>query len=218
MNSAASFAKDISISTSRMTVGENLYSELLTSILNGRFEPGERINDVALARELGISRTPVREALQRLRTLGVVEAEPNRFTRVAVITPEQVRDNWLVWDALLRGILYETGAKVPARIVKAAKQQATAFQKAAKSNDRKKAAQANIDLFNALTESSNNQYLRQAILSAQYLVRLGSPELPESVNADELSKAHDALVGALTSGGMKDATSALDRVRAALTT
>ncbi len=217
MSSTGSFAKDISISTSRMTVGENLYAELLTSILNGRVEPGERTNDVALARELGISRTPVREALQRLRSIGVVEAEPNRFTRVAIISPEQVRDNWLVWDALLRGIIHETGAKVPARILKAAKQQATAFQKAAKSNDRKKAALANIELFNALTEASNNQPLRQAILSAQYLVRLGSAELPEDVSTDELTKGHDALLDALNSGDIKAATAGLDRIRAALT-
>jgi len=216
MSSLESIAKDINISTSRMTVGENLYGELLTSILNGRFEPGERINDVALARDLGISRTPVREALQRLRTLGVVEAEPNRFTRVAIISPEQVRDNWLVWDALIRGILHETGGKIPARLLKAAKQQATAFQKAATASDRKKAARANIDLFAALTEASNNQALRQAILGAQYLVRLGSRELPETVDTDELTKGHDAFLGALNSGDVAAATAGLDRVRDAL--
>lgn len=212
-----SLARDISISTSRMTVGENLYTELLDAILSGKFEPGERINDVALARELGISRTPVREALQKLRTLGVVEAEPNRFTRVAVISPEQVRDNWLVWNALLRGLVYETNGKTPAKVLRAVKQEAATFQKAIKSNDSKKAAIANVDFFAALTDASNNGPLRQAIASAQHLVRLGSPSLAESIDAEALGKAHDALIAALDAGNADQANIALDSARAALT-
>lgn len=200
-----------------MTVGENLYTELLDAILSGKFEPGERINDVALARELGISRTPVREALQKLRTLGVVEAEPNRFTRVAVISPEQVRDNWLVWDALLRGVIRETGGKVPSKVLRAAKQEAANFQKAVKANDSLKAARANLDLFAALTEISNNAPLRQAIVSAQHIVRLGSSTgLAENVDTTALGKAHNALLAALEAGDAGQANAALDDIRGVL--
>jgi DNA-binding GntR family transcriptional regulator len=209
-----SLSKNINISTSRPTVGDALYGELLTAILNGKFASGERINDVALARELGISRTPVREALQRLKSLGVIEAEPNRFTRVAVISPLQTREYWLVYDALLRGLLKEIDGKVPAKALRTIKSQAKTFQTAAKGSDTAKAARANIELFAALTELSNNPALRQALESAQHIVQLGSPELFETVDLSALATAHEQLVDALENGKAKKAVDALDAVTA----
>ncbi|MDR5699964.1 GntR family transcriptional regulator [Agromyces aerolatus] len=213
---AASLAKNISISTSRQTVGENLFAELLTAILNGRFEPGERINDVALARELGISRTPVREALQRLRTLGIVEAEPNRFTRVAVISPEQVAENWIVILALARAVLVELDGKTPAKALKSVKAEAAAFEKANKSNNAEAAARANVGFFAALTDLSSNRALREASEGAQYLVRLGSRELEPGTDAAGLVKLHSSLVDVLSSSDLKAADKALDQARAIL--
>src|SRR5262249_56198124 len=48
------------------------------AILDGRLPPGQRLKEEELARELGISRTPVREALLVLQTEGLVDAAPNR--------------------------------------------------------------------------------------------------------------------------------------------
>jgi len=214
---AASLAKNISISTSRQTVGENLFAELLTAILNGRFEPGERINDVALARELGISRTPVREALQRLRTLGIVEAEPNRFTRVAVISPEQVAENWVVILALTRAVLVELDGKTSAKALKSVKAEAAAFEKALKTNNMAAAARANASFFTALTELSANRALREASEGAQYLVRLGTKELASGTDAAGLTRVHSALVDALSSTDLKAADRALDQAHTTLT-
>ncbi|HSB78603.1 MAG TPA: GntR family transcriptional regulator, partial [Candidatus Methylomirabilis sp.] len=47
-------------------VRERAYEYLKTSILSGRFNPGERLTEEHLAKELGISRTPIREALHKL--------------------------------------------------------------------------------------------------------------------------------------------------------
>ncbi|MFT4259688.1 GntR family transcriptional regulator [Microbacterium sp.] len=60
------------------------------AIVDGTLEPGERVNDKELAAALGISRTPVREALQRLTWVGLVEVAPSRYTRVTDITDDQV--------------------------------------------------------------------------------------------------------------------------------
>lgn len=212
-----SLSKNININTRRPTVGDSLFDELLAAILGGKFAPGERINDVALAREIGISRTPVREALQRLKSLGVVEAEPNRFTRVAVISPLQTREYWLVYDALLRGLLKEIGGKVPAKALRTMKSQAKTFQTAAKASDSAKAARSNIELFAALTELSSNPALRQALESAQYIVQLGSPELFESLDISALTAAHEKLLDALEAGEAQKAESALDAITDALT-
>lgn len=60
------------------------------AITSGLLAPGERISDKELAAALGISRTPVREALQRLTWVGLIEMAPSRFTRVTAVTPEAV--------------------------------------------------------------------------------------------------------------------------------
>ncbi|OII27325.1 hypothetical protein BIV04_01830 [Frigoribacterium sp. MCBA15_019] len=56
---------------------------MLAAIVDGTLEPGERLNDDQLVKWLGVSRTPVREAIAQLHTYGLVEIEANRFTRVS---------------------------------------------------------------------------------------------------------------------------------------
>ncbi len=62
---------------------EDVYERVRTAILDGGLAPGAVMSQVALAEELGISRTPLREALRMLQGEGLVEAEPNRRVRVA---------------------------------------------------------------------------------------------------------------------------------------
>lgn len=73
----------------RRSLRETVYAALLESIVAGELAPGERLRDEALAAELGVSRTPVREALQRLEDEGLVETFPGALTRV---TPLDIRD------------------------------------------------------------------------------------------------------------------------------
>jgi len=56
---------------------------MLAAIVDGTLEPGERLNDDELAKWLGVSRTPIREAIAQLQTYGLVEIEANRYTKVA---------------------------------------------------------------------------------------------------------------------------------------
>lgn len=65
-------------------LGDEVYAILGDAISDGRLTPGQRLRDVELAEALGVSRTPVREALQRLERIGLVEVSANRYTRVSV--------------------------------------------------------------------------------------------------------------------------------------
>jgi DNA-binding GntR family transcriptional regulator len=62
------------------------------AIYEGKFVPGERLREADLAAEIGVSRTPVREALLILQTEGVVEAVPNRGSAVRAYTVEEMLD------------------------------------------------------------------------------------------------------------------------------
>ncbi len=62
------------------------------AIVEGRLQPGERLKEEQLARELGVSRTPVREALLFLEAEGAVVLQPNRGASVRRYTPDEIRD------------------------------------------------------------------------------------------------------------------------------
>jgi DNA-binding GntR family transcriptional regulator len=72
------------------------------AIMDGRLEPGHRLKEEELARELGISRTPVREALLFLQAEGLVESAPNRGATVRSYEPEEIEDMYDL-RALLEG-------------------------------------------------------------------------------------------------------------------
>ncbi|MFG6278569.1 GntR family transcriptional regulator [Microbacterium sp. 5K110] len=71
---------------------DEAYAALGEAIVDGRLRPGDRLRDIELAAHMGISRTPVREALQRLQAIRLVEVSPHRFTRVSTPTAQEMSD------------------------------------------------------------------------------------------------------------------------------
>jgi DNA-binding GntR family transcriptional regulator len=80
------------------------------AILEGRLEPGQRLKEEELARELGISRTPVREALLMLQAEDLVVAAPNRGAKVRVHEPKDLHDQYEL-RALLEGFAARRAAE-----------------------------------------------------------------------------------------------------------
>ena len=75
-----------------MSVREKTYEQLKTDIFSGRFLPGERLAEEHLAEELGVSRTPVREALHKLEQDGLIEPLESRGFCIPYDSPEEVAD------------------------------------------------------------------------------------------------------------------------------
>ena len=71
---------------------EVVFEALRDAIVHGEFEPGERLLEVALAKRLGVSRTPVREAIRMLELEGLVVMVPRKGAEVARITEKDLRD------------------------------------------------------------------------------------------------------------------------------
>ena len=74
------------------TKSDFAYTRVRELILSGELEPGAVINQATLAREIGISTTPLREALKRLKQQGLVELDAHRDARVARLDAEEARD------------------------------------------------------------------------------------------------------------------------------
>lgn len=76
----------------RHLLRDDVYRRLRDAIVDGTFAPGEQLKDLELAEWLGVSRTPVREALLRLAQGGLVVAQPGRSTTVSTLDDREVRD------------------------------------------------------------------------------------------------------------------------------
>lgn len=82
---------------------------LRTLVLSGSFDPGARLSEVAVAQQMGISRTPLRQAMDRLVTEGLLERIETGGCRVATITKEDITD-----AIELRGVIEGTAARLAA--------------------------------------------------------------------------------------------------------
>lgn len=77
-----------------------VFNTLRESILKGEMKPGERLMEIHLANKLGVSRTPIREAIRKLELEGLVTMIPRRGAEVAQITAKGLRDVLEVRQAL----------------------------------------------------------------------------------------------------------------------
>ncbi|KAA9107517.1 GntR family transcriptional regulator [Microbacterium rhizomatis] len=199
----------------RPTVGDAIYDMLMEAVFDGRLAPGERINDISLANELGVSRTPVREALQKLRSVGIVESEPNRFTRIAAVTPEQVRDRLVVWTALMEPLIREVVGDISKSILRGMGQQHKKFAQAvsnlqgiepddahleSRMREAREIAEANFKFFTAITPLSANKELVRALETEQHVIRLGSLSLPNWIDLAALSLIQESFLSGATDG------------------
>ena len=99
--------------TGFQTKTDLVYERLRTAILNGEMRPGERLNIDAMARQLGISKIPLREAIQRLAGQGlVVQPNPHAASMVAPLSLREMRGVYLA-----RGALEGLAARVAAETI-----------------------------------------------------------------------------------------------------
>jgi DNA-binding GntR family transcriptional regulator len=88
------------IHSSNLSLGSRAYQEVRRIILEGQISPGEKLNEGELAKALGISRTPIREAVNRLEKEGLVEIFPQRGAFVIQFTEKDVYELFLIRENL----------------------------------------------------------------------------------------------------------------------
>ncbi|MEU4015873.1 GntR family transcriptional regulator [Microbacterium sp. NPDC028030] len=76
----------------RRSISDEVYARLQDAIVSGELAPGQLLRDYELAERLGTSKTPIRHALDRLADIGLVQMQRNRYTRVAPIEVDRVRN------------------------------------------------------------------------------------------------------------------------------
>ncbi|MEU6118735.1 GntR family transcriptional regulator [Streptomyces sp. NPDC047117] len=90
------------VPVARVPLSEQVRRHLLQQLLDGRWEPGDRIIERRVAQELGVSQAPVREALRDLQAMQLIESTPGKGVRVRELTPDQLSEVYPVRAALER--------------------------------------------------------------------------------------------------------------------
>jgi DNA-binding GntR family transcriptional regulator len=89
----------------RKLLRDTVQDKIRDAIMDGTLEPGERLNDDDLIAWLGVSRTPIREALAELARAGLIEMAPNRYTRVASPTRDELLDAYRTLGVIYGGVV-----------------------------------------------------------------------------------------------------------------
>jgi DNA-binding GntR family transcriptional regulator len=97
------------VAVTRAVFREQIKDVLMQRIVDGEYEPGERIVELRIAEEFGVSQAPVREALRELESLRLVESEPFRGARVRAVRADEIAESYPV-----RAALEELAAKLAA--------------------------------------------------------------------------------------------------------
>jgi len=84
----------------RIVLSDRVKEHIVDAVLNGELKPGDRIVESSLARQLGVSQAPVREAIRDLVLLGFLETQPYKGTSVRSFTPEELWETYTVRAAL----------------------------------------------------------------------------------------------------------------------
>jgi DNA-binding GntR family transcriptional regulator len=92
--------KPKSIGVRHQTLRQQVFDHLREEILSSRLRPGQELNELALSAELEVSRGPIREALSRLESEGLVKVTPRRGAIVAELTDEEFVEAYQVREAL----------------------------------------------------------------------------------------------------------------------
>ena len=140
-----------------------VFYTLRKSILTGELKPGERLMEIHLADKLGVSRTPVREAIRRLELEGLVTMFPRRGAEVAQITEKSMNDVLEVrrtLDALCAELACD---RITEDELTSLKQACDYFEQCVGTKDAKKIAQADVALHDIIVEATGNQRLIQLV-------------------------------------------------------
>jgi DNA-binding GntR family transcriptional regulator len=147
----------------RTLLRDEAYARLRDAILDGTLEPGEQLKDTELSAWLGLSRTPIREALARLQEYGLVESAPNRYTRVAPLDRRDAQDAYNVVAALHALAATLAVSRVGERELEAMRSANAAFEAALEPGDVDAALEADGAFHAVLVQASANGEITRSL-------------------------------------------------------
>jgi len=183
-----------------------VFNTLRQAILKGELKPGERLMEIALAEKLGVSRTPIREAMRKLELEGLVVMIPRRGAQVANITEKDLNDVLEVRIALENVAIEKACTRMSkedmGRLWLAAKE----FERTMAEGNLVRLAEADVAFHEIIYRASDNKRLNQVLNNLrEQIYRYRVEYLKEEETRNVLVKEHEELTKAIRQRDIKKA-------------
>lgn len=140
-----------------------VFNTLRQAILTGEMKPGERLMEIHLANKLGVSRTPIREAIRKLELEGLVTMIPRRGAEVAEITEKSLKDVLEVRRTLDALSVELACDRINDEELESLRTACLKFEEATKTKDARVIAKADVALHDIIVKATGNQRLIQLV-------------------------------------------------------
>lgn len=147
----------------RISVSESAYTSVKEALLNGRYAPGARVAIDELCEALGVSRTPVLEALNRLEAEGIVEILPRKGVYLVQFSEEKARELYTVREALEGMATRLAAPRVTTAQLEALKKALDKQASCLEEHDSEGYATATIKFHNMIAAASGNKTLQRML-------------------------------------------------------
>ena len=189
-----------------------VFNTLRQAIRRGELKPGERLMEIQLANKLGVSRTPIREAIRKLELEGLVLMIPRKGAEVAEITEKNMLDVLEVRRALEELAVKLACERITEEEIQELKDAADAFQKILSEKDITKIAEADEAFHDVIFKSTGNDRLIQLLNSLrEQMYRYRLEYLKREEYHPQLLEEHQQIIDRITRKDQSEAAELIDR-------
>lgn len=175
-----------------------VFKTLREAILKGNLAPGERLMEIQLANQLGVSRTPIREAIRKLELEGLVIMIPRRGAEVARITEKDLRDVLEVRASLEELAIGLACERITDEEIVQLRQALEAFHEVLKDGDVTKIAESDVAFHDIIFSATQNARLIQIVNNLrEQMYRYRLEYLKDYTTHDRLYSEHQQIVDAV---------------------
>lgn len=189
-----------------------VFNTLRQAILRGELKPGERLMEIQLANKLGVSRTPIREAIRKLELEGLVLMIPRKGAEVAEITEKSLRDVLEVRKALEELAVQLCCDKITEEEIKELKLVASGFEEAVRNGELTEIAEADVKFHDVIYLATENQKLVLLLSNLrEQMYRYRMEYLKSDEVYPQLIAEHEAIIQFITKNDKKAALDVICR-------
>ena len=190
---------------------EMVYEELKMQILTGAIVPGTRMMEVELAQEMGVSRTPIREAIRKLEKEGLVTIEPRRGAYASQISTSDMVEILEVRQNMEGLAAFFAASRMQPEKMEELKEASSKYNDAVTSGDIENMIKYDTKFHRIIVESCNNKILLQMIEQLQELVlRFRYIYYDNFKRAEHMPEEHAMIMNAIASKDAEAAREAAD--------
>ncbi len=184
-----------------------VFNTLREAILRGDLKPGERLMELQLAAKLGVSRTPIREAIRMLEQEGLAVTIPRKGAEVAKMTEKDMEDVLQVREALDELAASVACEQISEEQLAELRRTMHEFEESTKTRDLKRIAEADVRFHDIIYQATGNPRLVSMLSNlGEQMYRYRVEYLKEEKNYPVLIREHALIVEGLTVKDKKKVT------------